>query len=454
MRISLLKETVFVFAMVMMASCSAADISIGVFLDGADTNGIQKFNTDTKKQHAIIQYALLWDTSNGSTHRTLMNWVRDAGATPMCVWGRGLGTTSGNLDYAQVVAGQADGIIQDVAQAVAEFGDPVIFTLDMEFNHEGSASCYLNDSSQNASGFGEMWRHVHHVFEAAGATNVQWAWVASYQSAPNNEKNDYNNYWPGDEYVDWVGALGFDCNWNSSNPGPGNLSFHKIFGPILSDFAGRYPTKPQIIGWFGTVGDASQKASWITSSYAAMNSYNNLRAVCWYNAESDVFDFRIWSANAGAVPQSVTDSYATAIKPSSFLSSLPDYDDIVPVDGGGGTSGTIIDLTPNKQVFSSTDTISVIANVQAGSAPFYPYVRILMSDGRTLYYVRNGGFTAARRPYLSGGPFSLASPIYGYQVLNESFSGVATGQYTLEGEAAGSNMIPIGTTDREALTVQ
>ncbi len=435
---------VLVCVLLAVPTTSSADISLGIWL--SDTSDYPAFEDTVVKKHAIVQYALLWDAA-ASSHTTQLSKIDGYGAVPMCIWGRGKGTTYGNMSYAQVVAGDADAAIRAVAQKVAAFGKTVIFTIDMEFNHQDNPSCYLNDPSRSASGFGTMWRHVVTVFDNAGATNVQWAWIPNYQGSPNTPENNYNNYYPGDGYVDWVGALGFDADWGGS--GSAGLSFNMLFSSILSDLASRYSTKPQIIGWFGTAErDALKKANWLSQSYGAMASYANLRAVCYHNSTQGSFDYLIWG---GSTPESVTNAYAQAIQPTYFLSVLPPYADIVPTGSG---SGAIIDLIADKSTYNSTDSILVTANVQTSSTPFYPYVRILMADGRTLYYVKDSGFTSTSTPYISGGPFSPAAAIYGYQVLNVSFSGIATGQYTLEGLAADASMNPIGSVDSQVLTVQ
>jgi hypothetical protein len=86
-----------------------------------------------------------------------------------------------------------------------------------------------------------------------------------------------------------------------------------------------------------------------------------------------------------------------------------------------------------------------------------------MADGRTLYYERGRGFVNSPTPYLGfdAGPLTVASPILGYPVLNAGFSGIAPGTYYFEGGAvdatqttSASNLVYIGTVDREELVVQ
>jgi len=86
-----------------------------------------------------------------------------------------------------------------------------------------------------------------------------------------------------------------------------------------------------------------------------------------------------------------------------------------------------------------------------------------MADGRTLYYVRDEGFTDSPTPYLGfeRGTLTVPSPLLGYPVLSAGFSGIAPGTYHLEGGAvdmtqttSASNLIYFGTVDREELTVR
>jgi hypothetical protein len=120
-----------------------------------------------------------------------------------------------------------------------------------------------------------------------------------------------------------------------------------------------------------------------------------------------------------------------------------------------------IDLKVNKNAFSSNDHIAVTADVSAISTPFYPFVRIVMPGGSTLYYAAGKGLIPAVTPYLNGGPFTLAGPITNYPIAEANFGGIAPGVYYLEGGAvdatkttSAANLVYIGAVDREALTVQ
>jgi outer membrane protein assembly factor BamB len=137
-----------------------------------------------------------------------------------------------------------------------------------------------------------------------------------------------------------------------------------------------------------------------------------------------------------------------------------------PTNTPGGPTPTPtppIDLTADKAEYGTTGSISVTADVWPLTVPCYPFVRIQMADGSTLYYQRGMGFTASPVPYLgfAAGTVMTTEPIMGYPALSENFSGIPTGPYVLEGGAvdmmkttSASNLIYFGTVDREVLRVK
>lgn len=357
-------------AMVVVLAASAAPsyagVSLGVFLDGTTDAQIAGFFTATT-QHAIVEYALVWSSSNAGSHTTLMNTVDSNGAVPMCVWG------TYNYDFDQIINGNHDAYIQSVADAVKAFNKPVILALCAEFNL--SSSPYYG----NPTKYAQMWRHVHDIFTARGATNAQWAFCPNYQGT---QGTDYTAYYPGDAYVDWVGALGFDTNW-AAGGGSAGQSFNALFGSVLGDEASRYPHKPQIVMWFATAGSAAQKESWIPTSYNSMGSYPNLRAVVWYNKyDAATRDYRVL-ANPGdsiSVPSSVTTAYKNAISSSLFLTTLPPYDDLIPDGGGGGT----LDITPVPSTVARGANITINYAFTGITQRVDAYLGVVMTDGSLL----------------------------------------------------------------------
>jgi len=122
-----------------------------------------------------------------------------------------------------------------------------------------------------------------------------------------------------------------------------------------------------------------------------------------------------------------------------------------------------IDLKPNKTAFGTTDSLSVLADVEPISTKCYPFIRVTMADGQVRYFERGKGFRKSPTPYLgfSAGAITVGARIVNYPVLSASFNGLTPGVYLLEGGAVNatkttsvSNLVYVNPVDREVLTVQ
>jgi hypothetical protein len=120
----------------------------------------------------------------------------------------------------------------------------------------------------------------------AGAGTGHWNW--------------YGNYYPGDAYVDYVGAHGFNAPrvWGGRWTGFDEMFDGARADHILSDLVTRYPGKPIIVGEFATdEGAANAKAQWIGDAYLALLNHPNVVGAVWFNMDKEA-DWRIESSPA------------------------------------------------------------------------------------------------------------------------------------------------------------
>ncbi|GGL35122.1 hypothetical protein H9L10_01410 [Phycicoccus endophyticus] len=109
---------------------------------------------------------------------------------------------SGSVPYADVAAGRYDEVLRRHAEGIAELGVPVYVTFEQEGNQRDKL-----DVRGTAQEFVAAWRHVHDVFQQAGADNAVWVWVMT-GNARNLERA--GSLWPGNDVVDWI-------SWNIYN---------------------------------------------------------------------------------------------------------------------------------------------------------------------------------------------------------------------------------------------
>ena len=126
--------------------------------------------------------------------------------------------------------------------------------------------------------FVAAWRHVHDIFTAVGATNVDLGLVPERQHLRQTSPSSGRST-PGDRYVDWTCLDGF--NWGKRRGSPGWLSFNKIYPPHLpadrqEDRARR---KPMMIGEIASSDKGgSRRPGSRTCSARSATSYRKVRA--------------------------------------------------------------------------------------------------------------------------------------------------------------------------------
>lgn len=236
-----------------------------------------------------------------------------------------------NIKLRDVANGLYDAQLRASAEGAKRFGKPMIVGFAHEFNL--SYSPFYGDPAAYIAAF----RRVVTIFDQAGATNVQWLWPPNYKSdRPDLPASDYNLYYPGDAYVDWIAVYGF--NWgNDFSKGPGWAEFDYLFDEFLRNTACRYD-KPLMVGPTASVDGPGSKTEWIANIYRGLSKYDNVRAIVWFNdfaynnpAEAD---FRVTvTSQYGAVPGPMpyyTAAYRSAISNPDYITEFPPYSELKP----------------------------------------------------------------------------------------------------------------------------
>jgi len=201
----------------------------------------------------------------------------DAGRIPLVNW------EPDGIDFHDIVSGSLDATINARATGAKKLGKP--FFLDFAAEMNGDEAWSGNDAGL----YVDAYRHIHDLFDAAGATNVVWAWCPNVTDVDNG--NDHTlDYYPGDDYVDWTGVDGY--NWGSGDW----QSFHDVFKDIYPLLAGKQ--KPIIIGEMSSSETGGDKAAWIDAMIPTLEQdFPLIRAVIWFDVNKER-DWRISSSSA------------------------------------------------------------------------------------------------------------------------------------------------------------
>ena len=169
------------------------------------------------------------------------------------------------------------------ARAIKSNGHHTFLTFNHEPNVRGAAG------RGTSADFIAAWRRFVDIFRQERVTNVNWVWNVTAISfkLPGSDFRAAAHWYPGDTYVDSVGADGF--NWYGCGPQArtGGRNWRDL-ARIASDalqFA-RAHRKPLLLPEFGSAPDPqnpNRKAQWISTAHAWLAANAASITGAWYH---------------------------------------------------------------------------------------------------------------------------------------------------------------------------
>jgi beta-mannanase len=221
--------------------------------------------------------------------------------------------------HKNIIKGKHDQYIRSWAKAAKAHGGPVI----VRFAHEMNSNWFpwgIKVNGNSSKSFVQAWRHVVSVVRSAGARNVKFLW-----SPYNAERGGYSDFYPGNDWVDYVGVT--SLNW-------GNDRWRELAGLLQRPMGvlrnvsrtSRNPLgKPVILPEVGSNHLGGDKARWITAGYKhAIKKYPSIRAMVYldYNTAAVTMgqpDWRLVMPEDGSALR----AYQTVASQKLFRASIP-----------------------------------------------------------------------------------------------------------------------------------
>jgi Glycosyl hydrolase family 26 len=186
--------------------------------------------------------------------------VRSHGAATLLQW------DPTDTSVSKIAAGGFDSYLRSFARSVRDFGHPVV----IGFGHEMNADWYSwGYTHLPPSTFVAAWRHIVTVFRGQGASNVTWLWTLQ---ADESGTGTIASWWPGAEYVTWVGIDGYYYQPSET--------FFSIFGQTIAQVR-MFTGLPILLSEVG-VGPNADQARKIPELFAGMRQYGTLGLV-WFD---------------------------------------------------------------------------------------------------------------------------------------------------------------------------
>ena len=130
--------------------------------------------------------------------------------------------------------------------------------------------------------FQDAYRHIIDIFIENDVQNVTWVFHVNLISSPNQPWNKPALYYPGDEYIDWIGISAY----GAQKPSDRWMLMSELFDTYFEDIRDISDTKPLAVVEFGTVEHSRhKKASWLDDAFDTFLNYSEVRAIAYWHSQ-------------------------------------------------------------------------------------------------------------------------------------------------------------------------
>ncbi|MDE2026353.1 MAG: hypothetical protein KGJ07_07705, partial [Patescibacteria group bacterium] len=207
------------------------------------------------------------------------------------------------LTLARIAKGDFDVFLKQWANDAKAYAHPLMVEFGPEVNGDWEPwnEKYSGGQKDGPTRFVNAYRHIIDLFRAQGVQNITWVYHITVPSSPDQPWNSYTSYYPGDNYIDWIGlsvygALTTQDTWQSFKE-----KMDTAYPQLVKDF----PSKPIAISELGVVDnpDKGNKATWLTDALENIKKgkYPQVKAISiwhatWQQADGTVANTRIDSS--------------------------------------------------------------------------------------------------------------------------------------------------------------
>ncbi len=177
---------------------------------------------------------------------------------------------------ADVANGLYDFYLSEWAQQAKKIGSPIFLRVGHEMNDPYRYPWGPQNNSPRD--FISAWRHIYELFHKEGVSNILWVW------SPHPAYGLFKDYYPGDEYVDYVGSgvlnYGTAATWSKW------WTFKEIFGNYYKELSSF--KKPIMISELGSLAVGGDRSEWFAQALDSLEeNYPAVKSVLFFHYSED-----------------------------------------------------------------------------------------------------------------------------------------------------------------------
>ncbi|MFF2473218.1 glycoside hydrolase family 26 protein [Streptomyces sp. NPDC058066] len=227
-----------------------------------------------KKPNLIAYYAAWGDGFDATGVRNA--WK--AGALTVVSW------EPRNTTLTKIADGASDDYIKKYAEAASALNIPFAISFADEMNGDWER---WGTTGTTPKEYVRAWRHIHDVFEEVGTTNVIWAWSPNIINPVGHQ--NLKPFYPGGNYVDWVGLIGYFTDWDPH-------TFKGLFGPTVRELR-RFTKRPLLLLETGAM-PGKHRAGDVRALFEGVSAAPDIIGFAWFDHKARA-DWRLSVNPAG-----------------------------------------------------------------------------------------------------------------------------------------------------------
>ncbi len=250
---------------------------IGAFLaDQPTAKDIAAFKKTFGKAPSLVMVFTDWDHY---ISEKVLNDIYSQGAQAIITWEPWSFESQLSINPNDLLAGRHDTYLSSFAKQLKTLKKPVF----LRFAHEMNGNWYpWSGDKWGAEKYIAVCQHIHKLFARENANNVRWIFSINREDIPDT--NSYHLYYPGDNFIDYIGIDGY--NWGNTRPWSHWQTFSDLFLKIRKDILSRY-SKPIIISEFSSTTQGGDKAIWIKNAMETLKEWPDTKAAVIFNIDKE-----------------------------------------------------------------------------------------------------------------------------------------------------------------------
>lgn len=297
----------------------------------ADMEAINALESREEIDFDIVSFYLAWNRESlDDFPHQLTSSIFEKQAIPMITWepwasGLPVSDTVSELKeekkiFQYISRGYYDDYIRNFIATLKSYDKPFYLRFAHEFDNPQYP--WSPKGENTPAEFVAAWKHVHDMLEEEGAYKVMMVW--------NPWKPDQMaDYFPGEEYVDWIGVTAL--NYDRLNNNERYTTFSELYEPFHEELLS-FTGKPVMLAEFGSLDLEGRQREWTEEAVISINrEFEEIRAVVLFNSsfdrnipENDFYskDFLDWTMGSlGPIKEGFEESNV------AWYSSRPGKDD-------------------------------------------------------------------------------------------------------------------------------